>query len=66
MFSVVARLGSSPNAPENFVQRNGTLRGATLCGKREKQAKISLKTRLKKVENCYCNESLQLAMMNFC
>jgi hypothetical protein len=51
MFSVLASLGYFECAPEKYLQRNGRVRGAEVCGKRERQAKMRVKIRVKQVEN---------------
>ncbi len=51
MFSVLAGLQSFAGAPEKSVQRNESVRGMEIRGKREREAKIGVKIRLKHVEN---------------
>jgi hypothetical protein len=51
MFSVLARQQSFEGAPEKTVQRNERVRCAEIHGKREREAKIGVKIRLKQVEN---------------
>ena len=67
VLSNLARLTNSRrNAPGNCLQRIETVRVPEIREKRENEAKMPMKIRLKQVENCYNTHTTSLAKMNIC
>jgi hypothetical protein len=65
--SILARLTNSRrNAPGNCLLRIETVRVPENREKRENEAKMPMKIRLKQVENGYNQHTMSLAKMNIC